>query len=421
MKKRLLSLLVVLAIVAGICFTGYTYFEFVNQTIYSESTAHLKEIYHQADQTLYNLVSVNWSRMRLWVPYIETADSEEAVVAFVEQAREETYFTDFYFISRDGEYITLGGESGYLDLRDKLSDLILDKQDVVVNSVVPDHPEIMVFAVPTVPGNYHGFDYEAIAISFNNADLVEALKISAFDGNSSTFAVLPDGRVVVDNASENINEFHNFFAMLENSDSLTEVEMDALRKDFVEGSSGALVFELDDTSYYLVYEPAGFQDWMVLGIVPTSVVNSSMNTLQSTTMLIVSGIAIILGVTIVLLVIQQNRLKLKRKDKELLSRDELFAKLSVNVDDVFLMVDAKDFKVEYVSPNIEKLVGISEQRVLQDIYEIENLIRTDEPVHILDQLFCIQPGEHREWDREYIHQKTGEERWFRVSVFCSDI
>lgn len=83
--------------------------------------------------------------------------------------------------------------SSYLDLREKLSDLILDKQDVVVNSVVPDHPEIMVFAVPAAPGNYHDFDYEAIAISFNNADLVEALKISAFDGNSSTFAVLPDG------------------------------------------------------------------------------------------------------------------------------------------------------------------------------------------------------------------------------------
>ena len=31
------------------------------------------------------------------------------------------------------------------------------------------------------------------------------------------------------------------------------------------------------------------------------------------------------------------------------------------------------------------------------------------------------PGEQREWDRKYTHQKTGEKRWFRVSVFCSDI
>ncbi|MDY3250323.1 MAG: ATP-binding protein [Candidatus Choladocola sp.] len=128
-----------------------------------------------------------------------------------------------------------------------------------------------------------------------------------------------------------------------------------------------------------------------------------------------------LAVGMLLFVIQQNRLKLKRKDNELLARDELFSKLSVNVDDVFLMVDAKNLNVEYVSPNIEKLVGISEQQVLSDIHEIEHLIRSDEPVHILDQLSGILPGEQREWDREYIHQKTGEKRWFRVAVFCTDI
>ena len=115
---------------------------------------------------------------------------------------------------------------------------------------------------------------------------------------------------------------------------------------------------------------------MVLGIVPTSVVNSSMNVLQSTTMLLVSGISIILAVMVLILVIQKNRTKLQKKDKELLARDELFSKLSVNVDDVFLMVDAKNMSVEYVSPNIEKLVGVSQQQVLSDIYELEQIIRT---------------------------------------------
>ena len=169
------------------------------------------------------------------------------------------------------------------------------------------------------------------------------------------------------------------------------------------------------------WAPQNAQNWTVLGIVPADVVNASMNKLQSTTMLVVSGIAIALAVMLLLLVIQQNRQKLRRKDNELLSRDELFSKLSINVDDVFLMVDAKDLRVEYVSPNIEKLVGISEQQVLRDIHEIEHLIRTDETVHILDQLSTILPGEQREWDREYTHQKTGEELWFRVVVFCSDI
>ena len=421
MKKRWIALLLVLVLVAGVIRAGSAYFNFVAQTIFDESTAHLTEIFHQANQQLYNLVSVNWSRMRMWAPYIEKTQSDEEIVAYVNQAREESHFTNFYFISRDGKYITLSEGRGYLDLREQLPNLILDDQPIVVNSVVPDKPEIMVFAIPTERGSFRGFDYEAIAITYNNSDIVEALKISAFNGQASTYAVLPDGRIAVDNSSEAMDSVHNLFVLLEESKSLTDDQITALQQDFLSGNSGSLLFKINGVSNYLVYESANFQNWTVVGIVPTDVVNSSMNKLQSTTMLVVSGIAIALAVMLLLLVILQNRQKLRRKDNELLARDELFSKLSVNVDDVFLMVDANDLRVEYVSPNIEKLVGISEQQVLDDIREIEHLIRTDESVHILDQLSTILPGEQREWDREYIHQKTGEELWFRVVVFCTDI
>ena len=357
----------------------------------------------------------------MWEPYLGKTESDEEIVDYVNQAREESNFTDFYFISRDGEYLTLTGDRGYLDLRYQLAALILEDQPIVANSVVPDQPEIMVFAIPARQGSYCGFDYEAIAITYNNTDLVDALKISTFDGQASTFAVLPDGRIVVNNGSEDMENIHNLFALLEKSERLTDGEIAALQEDFLSGNSGSIVFDVDGSPYYLVYEPANFQNWTVLGIVPTGVVNSSMNKLQSTTMLVVSGIAIALAVMLLLLVIQQNRQILKRKDNELLARDELFSKLSINVDDVFLMMDANDLRVEYVSPNIEKLVGISEQQVLSDIHEIEHLIRTNESVHILDQLSTVLPGEQREWAREYTHQKTGEELWFRVVVFCTDI
>ena len=421
MKKRWIALLLVLVLVAGVIWAGSAYFDFVAQTIFDESTAHLTEIFHQANQQLYNLVSVNWSRMRMWAPYIEKTQSAEEIVAYVNQAREESNFTDFYFISRDGKYITLSEGRGYLDLREQLPTLILDDQPIVVNSVVPDKPEIMVFAIPTERGSFRGFDYEAIAITYNNSDMVEALKISAFNGQASTYAVLPDGRIAVDNSSEAMDSIHNLFVLLEESKSLTDDQITALQQDFLSGNSGSLLFKINGVSNYLVYEPANFQNWTVVGIVPADVVNSSMNELQATTITVVSAITIAMAVMLLLLVIIQNRQKLKQKDNALLARDELFSKLSVNVDDVFLMVDAKDLSVEYVSPNIEKLVGISEQQVFDDIHEIEHLLRTDESEHILDQLSDILPGEQRLWDREYIHQITGEELWFRVAAFCTDI
>lgn len=421
MKKRWIALLLVLVLVAGVIWAGSAYFDFVAQTIFDESTAHLTEIFHQANQQLYNLVSDNWSRMRMWAPYIEKTQSDEEIVAYVNQAREESNFTNFYFISRDGKYITLSEDRGYLDLREQLPTLILDDQPIVVISVVPDKPEIMVFAIPTERDSFRGFDYEAIAITYNNSDMVEALKISAFNGQASTYAVLPDGRIAVDNSSEAMDSVHNLFVLLEESKSLTDDQITALQQDFLSGNSGSLLFKINGVSNYLVYESANFQNWTVVGIVPADVVNSSMNELQTTTITVVSAITIAMAVMLLLLVIIQNRQKLKQKDNALLARDELFSKLSVNVDDVFLMVDAKDLRVEYVSPNIEKLVGISEQQVFDDIHEIEHLLRTDESEHILDQLSDILPGEQRLWDREYIHQITGEELWFRVAAFCTDI
>ena len=421
MKKRVIVMLLIFVLAAGMVGAGFLYFDFVSRMIYEESTAHLVEIFHQATQTLYNLVSVNWSRMRMWEPYLSTAQSEADIVAYVEQARKESSFTDFFFISRNGYYISLDGQRGYLDLRDRLADLILDRQPVVINSVVPDKPEIMVFAVPATKGSYRGFDYEAVAITFNNSDLVNALKVSAFGGQASTFAVLPDGRVVVNNASPEISNVHNLFALMEKSTRLTDEQFDAVQEDFRTGNSGSTVFDIDGKSYYLIYESANFQDWMVLGVVPTEVVNAGMNRLQGTTMLVVSGISIALAVLILMLIIQQNRLKLKQKDKELLARDELFSKLSINVDDVFLMLDARNLRVDYASSNIEKLLGISEAQVRGEIRVLEQLVRGDDGPSVLDRLSGILPGEQLECDREYVHQKTGKVRWFHVIAFCSDI
>ena len=58
-------------------------------------------------------------------------------------------------------------------------------------------------------------------------------------------------------------------------------------------------------------------------------------------------------------------------------RDELFQKLSMNVDDVFLMLDAKTYKADYVSPNVEKLLGITVEQIQKDICVLGKLHSED--------------------------------------------
>ena len=419
-KNRILAVLAALLLGVGILTSFVVFTDFMEQTIYEESTAHLTEIYHQANQTLYNKVSFNWGVMRMWAPYLERAQSDADVCAFLAQAKEEYQFTDFFFVSQDGSYITLDGEQGYLDLGRMLSQLILEQQPIVANSVVPDKPEIMVFAVPTAKGSYQGFAYEAIAVTYNNKDLVDSLKISAFEGHGSTFAVLPDGRVVLDSSSADMSGVHNILAMLKNSAGFTEEQIDALQKAFAAGKSGNLEFFIHGIGYYMVYGSASFQNWTILGIAPKSVVNANMNRLQYTTMAVMSGIAGMLAVTALLLVVQSNRQKLRKKDQQLLAREELFSSLSRNVDDVFLMIDTGTGKVEYISPNVRRILGISPEAVQEDFHVLCSA-GGDNCRSPLDDLMQMEQGTQQEWDREFIHQETGEPHYIHVTGFINEV
>ena len=418
-KNRILAVIAALLLGVGILTSFVVFTDFMEQTIYEESTAHLTEIYHQANQTLYNKVSFNWGVMRMWTPYLERSQSDADVCAFLAQAKEEYQFTDFFFVSRDGSYITLDGEQGYLDLGRMLSQLILEQLPIVANSVVPDKPEIMVFAVPTAKGSYQGFAYEAIAVTYNK-DLVDSLKISAFEGHGSTFAVLPDGRVVLDSSSADMSGVHNILAMLKNSAGFTEEQIDALQKAFAAGKSGNLEFSIHGVGYYMVYGSASFQNWTVLGIAPKSIVNANMNRLQYTTMAVMSGIVGMLAVTVLLLMVQSNRQKLRKKDQQLLAREELFSSLSRNVDDVFLMIDTSTGKVEYISPNVRRILGISPETVQEDFHVLCSA-GGDNCRSPLDDLMQMEQGTQQEWDREFIHQETGEPHYIHVTGFINEV
>ena len=419
-KNRILAVLAVLLLGVGILTSCVVFTDFMSHIIYEESTAHLTEIYHQANQTLYNKVSLNWGVMRMWTPYLERAQSDADVRSFLAQAKEEYQFTDFFFVSRDGSYITLDGEQGYLDLGRMLSQLVLEQQPIVANSVVPDKPEIMVFAVPTEKGSYQGFAYEAIAVTYNNKDLVDSLKISAFEGHGSTFAVLPDGRVVLDSSSEDMRGVHNILAMLKNSAGFTAEQITALQKAFAAGKSGSLEFSIHGVSYYMVYGSAAFQNWTILGIAPKSVVNANMNRLQYTTMAVMSGTTGMLAVAALLLVVQNNRQKLRKKDQQLLAREELFSNLSRNVDAVFLMIDTETRKVEYVSPNVQRILGLSPEAVQEDLYVLYPA-GDDSGASRLENLMQMEQGVQQEWEREFVNQETGEPRYIHVTGFINDV
>ena len=420
-KKWLRPVVVLLALavlLGGIC---YRYFSFVSQTIYQESTSHLSEILRKSDNMLNHLASRNRMLLHLWGGLLEIASSEEQIRSGMDKMQKEIDCAALYFLASDGSCMTQDGERSSLGSQTGMGTHLSDGEDVVVNAALPGKPQMLVFVCPEAKGTYRGFTYDAIAVAYYNDTVLSAIDSSAFDGAAHSYVIYSDGRVVLDSNADSDDPVYNLIAELRGNSNLSEKKFDALSDDFAQGRNGSMMLTLRGTRYYLVYENTGIQDWIMLGLVPVSVVNAGMDTLWRRTIEIVAVIACLLMVLFIALIVYRSRDALRRKDTELLYKDELFTRLSRNVDDVFLMMDAETSRVDYVSPNIERLLGVPLEQVQQDIRALRALHPKDSPDHDKNFLAGVQCGEQCEWNADYAHQQTGERRWFHVVAMGSEV
>ncbi len=412
------ALLVLFVLIGGSC---ARYVLFVSQTVYQESTSHLSELVHQSDDMLNQLFSRNRMILHLWGGLLEIASSEEQIRSGMDKMQKEIDCAALYFLASDGSCMTQDGEKSSLGSQTGLGTHLSDGEDVVVNAALPGKPQMLVFVCPEAKGTYRGFTYDAIAVAYYNDTVLSAIDSSAFDGAAHSYVIYSDGRVVLDSNADSDDPVYNLLAELRGNSDLSEKKFDALSDDFAQGRNGSMMLTLRGTRYYLVYENMGIQDWIMLGLVPVSVVNAGMDTLWRRTVEIVVVIACLLMVLLIALIVHRSRDALRRRDTEILYRDELFTRLSRNVDDVFLMMDAETSRVDYVSPNIERLLGVPLEQVQQDIRALRALHPKDSPDHDKNFFAGIQCGEQCEWNADYAHQQTGERRWFHIVAMGSEV
>ena len=405
------ALLILFVLLGCIC---SRYFSFVSQTVYQESTSHLSEILRKSDNMLNHLVGRNQMLLHLCTGFLESTTDEEQIRTSLNEMQTETSCAALFFLASDGSCMTPDGETGSLGTQIDLNKPFANGEDIVLNAALPGKPQMLVFICPETQGTYRGFAYDAVAIAYYNNTILKAIDNTAFGGAAHSYVIYPDGRVVLDSATDSDDPVYNLLAELREHSDLSGKKLDALSDDLASGRSGSLMLTLRGTRCYLVYENTGIQNWTMLSLVPVSIVNESMNALWFRTVEIMGVIAVLLAVLAIALIVRWGRAALRRKDTEILYRDELFNRLSHSVDDVFLMLDGETWRTDYISPNIERLLGIPLEQVRQDVHVLSVLHDTDSPDRDRNFLEGMQRGEQREWDSDYIHQETGERRWFHI-------
>ena len=196
--------------------------------------------------------------------------------------------------------------------------------------------------------------------------------------------------------------------------------MEKISKDIEEGNEGTKRYVLNGEEYYLIYMPVGIQNAMLIGSVPKEVVNQSMDILQWTTALMVSGILIMISIGIAIYYRRINNQKIKDMGVEIQYREQLFSLLEDSSTDIYGMLSAKDFKTEYISPNVERLLGISVDEIM---IGIEALSKSHVAKIEIDwsDMKKLEIGECIQSERKRVNVKTGEYRWYKEKLYRASI
>lgn len=406
------------------------YSSFISHNIYEESIEHLEEIYTQVNRTFSTLVVKNWRILDSWEGYIkhlDQSDFDEEIIQYINEEKKKWGCTEFYFLDQHGNYMTTTGSRGYVDLGSELSRLMQDKDNIVVDGTLTDGETMTFFAIPTNEQKINGFIYYAIAVSYGSEDMERVINISAFSGQSNCYVINSDGSVCFSTRNSD-EQPKNILSYLEEHGQLTQKEFKSIRNGFLNKEHGSMEYKCDGETRYLVYMPVGFQDWMLIGMVPKAVVSQRMNRVQIITSILLAALFALVIISAIIILIRKNKIRLDEKTLDIKYREQLFGILTNNIEDIFIMFSMENYNVEYISPNIEKILGISLEEIKEDIRKLGKLYtHTGEAVPLTkkSELEAIPLGGCWQHETQLAHYRTNELRWYsetlyRVSVSNSE-
>ena len=131
-----------------------------------------------------------------------------------------------------------------------------------------------------------------------------------------------------------------------------------------------------------------------------------------------SGIFIMAGLFIYMG--QHSHRRLMEKEGDLKYREQLFSILANNTNDVFLMFTTDDYTIEYISPNVERVLGIPQEEARKDI-GLLNKFQICDREKVNGQIEELDAEGSVSYEGEWIHKKSGERRWFRGTVYITSV
>ncbi len=250
--------------------------------------------------------------------------------------------------------------------------------------------------------------------------LAEDFSLSVYDGAGSSYVVNQNGDILLRSGNGNLSS-KNIFEVMDiegEEDEENQKIVESFRSSMEAGKGGVLRFTaVDGQNLVYAYVPlAGADGWYFLSVVPSDVIMEQGNHILHLSHLLFAALGVCgLILAVIALLIRQNQNAMKKVNLEIQYREQLFDILTNNTGDVFVMFTSGGRQVEYVSPNTDSVLGIPAEAVMDDVSVLSEDGADNSPFD--GTLAPLDSGGSIVIEQERVHRKTGERRWFTITVY----
>lgn len=360
MNKICKFLTLIILIVAVLLFGIYQYRTFIQTEIYQENSEHLLATYEQVNRIFTLFTQRNWNVLSDWdeyLQYISDSENTETVWHDFADRKNNWQYSDFYMFNEHCDFLTANNRKGTADsIRNCFQEMYSFECPTISDYTASSGKHKVVFAIPlSHPFCLNNITYTGVAVSYDVTTVEDMISNNVYGDKSSCYLVNAKGHVILslESQSEFLSEHENLFTFLKDNAVFSENTYDAVEHDLQKVVKGRAKFNSQGTSYYMVYQPVGLNDWSILGIVQTAAVNSPDEKIMHVTIAAITVLATCL--LLLLLRLSSLNAEYKLKHQELLHQalkaqkeqtDQLFYGMTCIVDR-YTVVDLLKDRYEY--------------------------------------------------------------------------
>ncbi|MBD5169422.1 MAG: response regulator [Oscillibacter sp.] len=281
-------------------------------------------------------------------------------------------------------------------------------------------------------GYYEAFVFQnghkgLIQKSYDRTKVSEEFSLSFYNNQGIAYVINAQGDILLWSTEVSGDRFdENIFDLLSENDE--QGNIDAFKAALAAEETGSLVFRGDGGNYIYTYVPMeSVDEWYLVSSVPVNAITEETDRILLDSQMALGLLALILAFCAVfILLIWRAQRDMRKKDQEIEYQTQLFDIFSTyiadNSGDIYMMLDHTTEKLEYVTPNVERVLGVGKESVIEFLQASDMAKDPEATVAYYDEVNALAPGETVTPRRtERVHAKTGEHRWFLENAYCAVI